>query len=243
MPLLERCEPAHRDRARPRSGRAPAPQPTALDVVEADVLEVDVAASAAGCAAAARLRVVGNLPYNISTPILFHLLDVGRASSPTSTSCCRRKWSSAWPPRPAARTTAGSRVMLQWRYEIEALFDVPPEAFEPPPRVDSAVLRMMPRPVAGGDRSGAAARDRDGRLLAAAQAPAPHDRPLARGARLGSVVRPAATRRRSAGRRMDRPRRSRSKKRPRRGRPLPLGGRGAQRGSSPDRRRRGLAAP
>jgi 16S rRNA A1518/A1519 N6-dimethyltransferase RsmA/KsgA/DIM1 with predicted DNA glycosylase/AP lyase activity len=74
-------------------------------VVEADVLQVDFAALAAG---RQPLRVVGNLPYNISTPILFHLL-VARPASATSTSCCRRKWSNAWPLRRAARTTAACR--------------------------------------------------------------------------------------------------------------------------------------
>ena len=87
------------------------------------------------------------------------------------------------------------------------LFDVPPEAFEPPPRVDSAVLRMTPLADAARRRSGAAARARHGRLLAAAQAPAPHPRPLARRARRADRLRPAAPRRRGAGRRMDRPRR------------------------------------
>jgi hypothetical protein len=52
------------------------------------------------------LRMVGNLPYNISTPILFHLLPVAPTGcSRPARSCCRRRWSSAWPPRPAARTT------------------------------------------------------------------------------------------------------------------------------------------
>jgi 16S rRNA (adenine1518-N6/adenine1519-N6)-dimethyltransferase len=48
---------------------------------------------------------------------------------------------------PGGKAYGRLSVMLQWRYEIESLIDVPPEAFEPPPRVDSAVLRMTPRPV------------------------------------------------------------------------------------------------
>ena len=92
-----------------------------LTVVEADVLEVDFAALAA--AAGQKLRVVGNLPYNISTPILFHLLGA-----------------------PGCKDYGRLTVMLQWRYRIEPVLEVPPEAFEPPPRVHSAVVRMEPLP-------------------------------------------------------------------------------------------------
>ena len=73
-------------------------------MIEADVLKVDFPALAA--AAGQPLRIVGNLPYNISTPILFHLLGAA-PSSPTSTSCCRRRWSTAWQRPPATRTTGG----------------------------------------------------------------------------------------------------------------------------------------
>ena len=106
-------------------------------MIEADVLKVDFAALARR-RAAQPLRVVGNLPYNISTPILFHLLRRCGARRATSTSCCRRKWSTAWSPRPAASDYGRLSVMLQWRYDIERVLDVPPEAFDPPPRVDSA---------------------------------------------------------------------------------------------------------
>jgi len=48
--------------------------------------------------------------------------------------------------RPGNKDYGRLSVMLQWRYDIESLLDVPPEAFEPPPRVDSAVVRMQPLP-------------------------------------------------------------------------------------------------
>jgi 16S rRNA (adenine1518-N6/adenine1519-N6)-dimethyltransferase len=102
QPLLQRCGALtviELDR-----DLAPGCAASGLEVIEADVLQVDFAALAAG----RKLRVVGNLPYNISTPILFHLL-APRLASATSTSCCRRKWCSAWPPRRAARTTGGCR--------------------------------------------------------------------------------------------------------------------------------------
>ena len=113
-----------------------------LAVVEADALTVDFRALAA--AAGQPLRVVGNLPYNISTPLLFHLL--GAAD-------CVRDQHFMLQKEVVDRITAGPggrdygrlTVMLQWRYAVEPLFDVPPQAFDPPPRVDSAILRMTPR--------------------------------------------------------------------------------------------------
>jgi 16S rRNA (adenine1518-N6/adenine1519-N6)-dimethyltransferase len=77
-----------------------------LDVIESDVLQVDFRALAGRLGA--KLRVVGNLPYNISSPILFHLLARWRPSR-TSTSCCRRRWWTAWRQLPAAGTTVGCR--------------------------------------------------------------------------------------------------------------------------------------
>lgn len=92
------------------------------------------------------LRIVGNLPYNISTPLLFHL--AGFAAHITDMHFMLQK-------EVVARMTAAPgggdygrlSVMLQYRFEMEALFDVPPDAFDPPPRVDSAIVRMLPRPA------------------------------------------------------------------------------------------------
>ncbi len=115
-----------------------------LDVIEADVLDVDFAALPAA-AAGKKLRVVGNLPYNISTPILFHLLEA------SSVICdqhfmLQKEVVARIAAAPGNKDYSRITVMLQWRYEIETLLDVPPESFEPPPRVDSAVLRMTPLP-------------------------------------------------------------------------------------------------
>jgi 16S rRNA (adenine1518-N6/adenine1519-N6)-dimethyltransferase len=74
-----------------------------LTIVHRDVLRWTSPTGGDG----APMRLVGNLPYNISSPILFHALEHA-ARSATCTSCCRRKWSTAWPPAPAARSTAGS---------------------------------------------------------------------------------------------------------------------------------------
>lgn len=114
-----------------------------LTVIEADVLTVDFGALAD--AAGQPLRVVGNLPYNISSPILFHLLRwAGRVRDQhvmLQKEVCDRIAAA-----PGGRDYGRLSVMLQWRYAIEPVLDVPPAAFDPPPRVDSAVLCMRPRP-------------------------------------------------------------------------------------------------
>lgn len=113
-----------------------------LDVVESDVLRVDFSALAAG----RKLRVAGNLPYNISTPILFHLLDHVAAIEDQHFMLQKEVVDRMVAP---AGHTDYSRlsVMLQWRYDMENVLFVPPESFDPPPRVDSAVVRMVPKAV------------------------------------------------------------------------------------------------
>ncbi|WBY00078.1 16S rRNA (adenine(1518)-N(6)/adenine(1519)-N(6))-dimethyltransferase RsmA [Ramlibacter tataouinensis] len=115
-----------------------------LDVVESDVLRVDFTALAARLGAP-RLRVVGNLPYNISTPILFHLLD-HVAVVQDQHFMLQKEVVDRMVAAPATADYGRLSVMLQWRYEMEEVLFVPPSAFEPPPRVDSAVVRMVPRP-------------------------------------------------------------------------------------------------
>ena len=121
----------------------------ALEVIEADVLNVDF-----GGLAAARqqpLRIVGNLPYNISTPILFHLLEVADQVADQHF-MLQKEVVDRMAAAPGSKDYGRLSVMLQWRYDIELLFEVPPESFDPPPRVDSAVVRMLPLPgVAGVD--------------------------------------------------------------------------------------------
>ena len=145
-----------------------------LQVVESDVLKVDFAALAremkqARFAAgppqgktapsggsqdtdvpgvgANRLRVVGNLPYNISTPILFHLLGFV-ASVQDQHFMLQKEVVDRMVAQPCTSDYGRLSVMLQWRYEMENVLFVPPESFDPPPRVDSAVVRMVPRAAA-----------------------------------------------------------------------------------------------
>jgi 16S rRNA (adenine1518-N6/adenine1519-N6)-dimethyltransferase len=111
-----------------------------LDVIEADVLTVDFAARGG------KLRIVGNLPYNISTPILFHLLDVA-AHVQDQHFMLQKEVVQRMAASPGSKDYGRLSVMLQWRYHVEPLLVVPPDAFDPPPRVDSAVVRMLPWPA------------------------------------------------------------------------------------------------
>jgi 16S rRNA (adenine1518-N6/adenine1519-N6)-dimethyltransferase len=139
-PLVERCRhltviELDRDLAA-RLRRRPE-----LTVIEADVLTVDFSDLAAR--AGHSLRVVGNLPYNISTPILFHLL--GAAPQVLDQHfMLQAEVVERMAAGPGSKTYGRLSVMLQWRYDIERVLDVPPEAFEPPPAVDSAIVRMVP---------------------------------------------------------------------------------------------------
>lgn len=115
---------------------------TGLTVVEADVLKVDFSALIA--TPVTRLRVVGNLPYNISTPILFHLLSFADAIEDQHF-MLQREVVERMVAQPATSQYGRLSVMLQWRYAMDKLLHVAPNCFDPPPRVDSAIVRMLPR--------------------------------------------------------------------------------------------------
>ena len=112
-----------------------------LSVIESDVLRVDFRQLAD--AAATKLRIVGNLPYNISTPILFHLLDVADVVEDQHF-MLQKEVIDRMVARPSTSDYSRLSVMLQWRYAMENVLFVPPESFDPPPRVDSAIVRMLP---------------------------------------------------------------------------------------------------
>ena len=113
-----------------------------LDVIESDVLKVDFSALAHRLGQN-QLRVVGNLPYNISTPILFHLLDhVGVVQDQHF--MLQKEVIDRMVARPGTSDYSRLSVMLQWRYAMANVLFVPPGSFEPPPRVDSAIVRMVP---------------------------------------------------------------------------------------------------
>ena len=87
------------------------------------------------------VRIVGNLPYNISTPILFHLLDHVNVVQDQHF-MLQKEVVDRMGAEPGSKVYGRLSVMLQAVCHVEPLFDVPPQAFEPPPRVDSAVVRM-----------------------------------------------------------------------------------------------------
>jgi 16S rRNA (adenine1518-N6/adenine1519-N6)-dimethyltransferase len=111
-----------------------------LDVVESDVLKVDFGQFPQG------VRVVGNLPYNISSPILFHLLPYADRIRDQHF-MLQKEVVDRMAATPERGDYGRLSVMLQWRYDVEPLFDVPPESFDPPPKVMSAIVRMTPWPT------------------------------------------------------------------------------------------------
>ena len=104
---------------------------------EADALEFGFAGLGPG------LRVVGNLPYNISTPLLFHLLEQ-RDAIEDMHFMLQKEVVDRMAAEPGTKAYGRLTIMLQTYFDIAALFDVGPEAFEPPPAVTSAVVRLIP---------------------------------------------------------------------------------------------------
>ncbi|MDR2332842.1 MAG: 16S rRNA (adenine(1518)-N(6)/adenine(1519)-N(6))-dimethyltransferase RsmA [Burkholderiaceae bacterium] len=113
-----------------------------LTVIESDVLRVDFAQVARDMNVP-KVRVVGNLPYNISTPILFHLLDYVDVIQDQHF-MLQKEVIDRMVAAPSSGDYSRLSVMLQWRYAMENFLFVPPGSFDPPPRVDSAVVRMVP---------------------------------------------------------------------------------------------------
>ncbi len=105
-----------------------------------DALQFDFASL---CTDERRLRIVGNLPYNISTPLLFHLAQFAPKVIDQHF-MLQKEVVERMVAEPGGRDYGRLSVMLQWRYRMELLFIVPPTAFEPPPKVESAIVRMIP---------------------------------------------------------------------------------------------------
>jgi len=117
------------------------PHPERLVVHTADALDFDFGALAAGPGS---LRVVGNLPYNVSTPLLFHLLEF-RDSIRDLHVMLQREVVERMTARPGGKDYGRLTVMLAAAARCDALFDVGPGAFSPPPKVWSTVVRVTPR--------------------------------------------------------------------------------------------------
>ena len=106
---------------------------------QADALKFDFCDLAGG----ERLRVVGNLPYNISTPLLFHLLDQSRCLADMHF-MLQKEVVERMAAAPGSRTYGRLSVMVQIRCAVEPLFTIRPGAFRPAPKVDSAFVRLVP---------------------------------------------------------------------------------------------------
>ncbi|WP_423681290.1 MULTISPECIES: 16S rRNA (adenine(1518)-N(6)/adenine(1519)-N(6))-dimethyltransferase RsmA [unclassified Undibacterium] len=113
-----------------------------LIVHEGDALKFDF--SSIPVPEGKKLRVVGNLPYNISSPLLFHLAGIAPLVQDQHF-MLQKEVVERMVAEPGSKAYGRLSVMLQWRYHMDLLFIVPPEAFDPPPKVDSAIVRMIPK--------------------------------------------------------------------------------------------------
>ena len=146
-PLLRRVDHLHvveidRDIVARLKQRFPAGQ---LTIHEGDALKFDFGSLLrypGDC-----LHVVGNLPYNISTPLLFHLANFAERVVDMHF-MLQKEVVERMVAMPGTTDYGRLSVMLQYRFVIDWLIDVPPESFDPAPKVDSAVVRLIPRPPA-----------------------------------------------------------------------------------------------
>jgi len=115
--------------------------PAKLTIHAGDALKFDF--STIAVPAGRKLRVVGNLPYNISSPLLFHLADIAPLVQDQHF-MLQKEVVERMVAGPGSKTYGRLSVMLQWRYDMSLLFVVPPTAFDPPPKVESAIVRMIP---------------------------------------------------------------------------------------------------
>ena len=114
-----------------------------LTIIHKDVLQVDFGKLAGD---EGPLRLVGNLPYNISSPILFHALDHADAVLDMHF-MLQKEVVDRMASEPGSKVYGRLSVMLQAYCTVTSLFDVPPGAFRPPPKVDSSVVRLVPKPA------------------------------------------------------------------------------------------------
>jgi 16S rRNA (adenine1518-N6/adenine1519-N6)-dimethyltransferase len=116
-----------------------------LTLIHSDVLNVDFGMLAAE-PPGGQIRLVGNLPYNLSSPILFHALDHAAAIRDMHF-MLQKEVVDRMAAAPGSKVYGRLSVMLQAYCRVTGLFKVPPGAFRPPPKVDSAVVRLLPKPA------------------------------------------------------------------------------------------------
>lgn len=139
------------------SARLRAVAPSSVRVVTGDVLEQDLAGLVGGSRPGRPARVAGNLPYNVSTPILRRLVEThhGHACFEDATLMLQREVADRVVGRPGTRDYGPLAILTRVAAHAEQVLALPPGAFRPPPRVRSAVvnLRFRPSPAAVGDRA------------------------------------------------------------------------------------------
>ncbi|MEO9079145.1 MAG: 16S rRNA (adenine(1518)-N(6)/adenine(1519)-N(6))-dimethyltransferase RsmA [Rhodanobacter sp.] len=116
-----------------------------LNIIHADVLKVNFTAMAHSHGVP-RLRIAGNLPYYISSPILFHCVEHAAAIQDMHF-MLQKEVVDRMAAEPGSKVYGRLSVMLQLACRVTPLFEVPPHAFRPPPKVDSAVVRLVPLPM------------------------------------------------------------------------------------------------
>jgi len=145
VPLLEAAQPLHaieldRDLAAWLNLQL---KQKGLILIEADALKFDFAALANEIGNGQRLRIVGNLPYNISTPLMFRLL-AQREAVFDMHFMLQKEVVDRLGAEPGNKDYGRLSVMMQYLCDVQPLFDVPPDAFNPPPKVTSAIVRLVP---------------------------------------------------------------------------------------------------
>ncbi len=119
--------------------------PQRLTIHNADALNFDFGTLAREIAPGHKIRLVGNLPYNISTPLLFHLASYADVINDMHF-MLQKEVVDRMVSRPGTADYGRLGIMLQYRFVMDRVLDVPPTAFNPPPKVDSSVVRMIPWP-------------------------------------------------------------------------------------------------
>lgn len=146
LPLLERCgelTAVELDRDVIPELQAAAAHKGALTIIQADALKTDISALAS---AGGKLRLVGNLPYNISTPLLFHFLEHAACIADMHF-MLQKEVVERMAAKPGGKEYGRLTVMLAARCKVEPLFNIGSGAFRPPPKVESSFVRLTPHAV------------------------------------------------------------------------------------------------
>lgn len=143
-PLLEQCEKLHVvELDRDLIADMHAWNNEKLIIHESDALKFDFASIGCEIDSASKIRIIGNLPYNISTPLMIHLSNFHEHIC-DMLFMLQKEVVTRLAAVPNEKNYGRLTVMMQYFYKVQYLFDVPPEAFSPPPRVNSAIVRLQP---------------------------------------------------------------------------------------------------